>query len=121
MSLSYACLIVYSYFLLPLIEDPLTAHQPTCILNAQLHLYSTFPCRVVSSQVENVNMAASTLERTQVFLCYSHDDIDLTDPKDTYGKELSQLMTIYRNQRLAEIWSDRRIDPGAEYLKIRSC
>lgn len=64
-----------------------------------------------------MNMPASTLERTQVFLCYSHDDIDLTDPKDTYGKELSQLLTIYRNQGLAEIWSDRQIDPGAEYLK----
>ncbi len=72
---------------------------------------------VVSSQEENVNMAASTLERTQVFLCYSHDDIDLTDPKDTYGKELSQLLSIYRNQGLAEIWSDRQIAPGAEYLK----
>src|SRR5260370_1326287 len=95
------------------LDSPSANLYTECTITSLLH----FSMSVVSSQEENVNMAASTLERTQVFLCYSHDDIDLTDPKDTYGKELSQLLSIYRNQGLAEIWSDRQIAPGAEYLK----
>lgn len=62
-------------------------------------------------------MAASTVERTQVFLCYSHEDVDLRDPRNAYSKELSQLLTIYRDRGLAEIWSDEQIHAGAEYLK----
>ena len=66
-------------------------------------------------------MASSSLERTQVFLCYSHDD-------KKYAAELRKHLQIYRDVGQVESWSDHdllggqnwraRIDEALEKTKV---